>query len=310
MTSPTDFQTASFPDKVDMRQYLWPVEDIGNVFAAAAASAVAALEYHCNRIGEKPTNLSTLFVHYNARKLSGQQEKNAGTTIEAAMKAIVEHGACPESSWPFDPARLTTAPPQQAYDEARKFAGVRYLHPVDFIEALALSFPVTFGARIPMRCVTEAGRTKVLPPLTADEQQRAKEHPGYAMVIVGYDKTDKTYLVRNCFGPAWGDGGHFRVSFDLLHSLVQPGSTNAFFITKPQAAPELGLATPHVAAAAVAAAVTAAAAPAESESMASMAARMKAEMRDSLTRDILDATKQVKDRLQPPPAPLRNPHGD
>jgi hypothetical protein len=301
MAFPTDVRTAAVPDRVDMREYLWPVEHIGSTLAAAAASAVAALEYHCNRIGEKPINLSTLFVHYNARRQSGNQEKNVGTSLEAAMKAIAEHGACSEATWPFDAAKLTTAPPSQAYDEARKFAGVRCLHPVDFIEALALSFPVPFVARIPTRCLVDAGQNRVLPPLTAEERQRASDHPVYAMVIVGYDKADKTYLVRNCWGTAWGDGGHCRVSFDLLNSLVPPGSAQAWFIAKAQVAEAAGAGAPQVASAAPPAATTvAAAAPAPQESVASMAARMKSELRDSLQRDIADAARQIRDRVAPP----------
>jgi hypothetical protein len=300
MAYPSDLRTAAFPDTVDMREFLWPVEHIGSTLAAAAAAAVAALEYHCNRIGEKPTNLSTLFVHYNARRQSGNQEKNVGTSLEAAMKAIAEHGACAEATWPFDAAKLTAAPPSTAYDEAKKFAGVRCAHPVDFIEALALSFPVPFVARIPTRCLVEAGQKRVLPPLTAEEQQRASEHPVYALVMVGYDKADKTYLVRNCWGKAWGDGGHFRVPFDLLNSLVPPGSAQAWFIAKAQVPEVASAAAPQAAHAAPRAdAAVAAAAPAEPESVASMAARMKSELRDSLQRDIAGATRQIKDRFAP-----------
>jgi hypothetical protein len=300
MTYPTDLRTAAFPDTVDMREYLWPVEHIGDTLSAAAAAAVAALEYHCNRIGEKPTNLSTLFVHYNARRQSGNQDKNVGTSLEAAMKAIAQHGACSEATWPFDAAKLTTAPPPQAYDEARTFAGVRCAHPLDFIEALALSFPVPFVARIPTRCLIEAGQKRVLPPLTAEEQQRAGEHPVYALVLVGYDKPGKTFLVRNCWGKAWGDGGHFRVSFDLLNSLVPPGSAQAWFIAKAQVAEAVNAGAPQVASAPPRVASLAAAAPAAPESVAAMAARMKSELRETLQRDLTDATRQIKDRFAPP----------
>ena len=235
MAPPTDIRTTAVPDKIDLREYLWPVENIGNTFASCAAAAATALEYHSNRIGEPPTNLSRLFIHYNARRLSGDQDKDTGTTMDAAMKAIAEHGACPEATWPFDPAQLTKAPPAQAYQEAKKFAGVRCLHPTDFVEAVGLTYPVPFIARIPSRCLNEAGRTQVLPPLTAEEQQHIKEHPGYALVIVGYDKADKTYLVRNCWGDRWGDRGHCRIPFDLFHSLVPPGSNNAWFVAKADA---------------------------------------------------------------------------
>jgi hypothetical protein len=95
------------------------VEDIRPKFVSAASAAVAALEYHCNRIKEPPTNLSTAFVHYNARIVAGKEGQDVGTTIDAALSAIVKYGACRNETWPYDATKINARPPQHAYDEAQ-----------------------------------------------------------------------------------------------------------------------------------------------------------------------------------------------
>jgi C1A family cysteine protease len=316
-----DVSAAAVPDKIDMRAYLWPVEALGTIPAAAAAAAVVALEYHSNRIGEPATNLSTLFVHYNARRLSGEQNTPGGTTMDAVMQAIATYGACREETWPLDAAKQTEKPPARAYEEAKKFAGIRYRHPQDSLEALSLYYPTPFVARIPKRCLSEAHRTGTLPALTAEERREPSAHPVHAMVLVGYDKTARTFLARNCWGDTWGQKGYCHIPFDVMNVLAPADSLSRWIIAAPDApvgvdavhaaAPAVGPAPvpPVVPAAArppaaqVAVAAASAPAAAQSETLASMAARMRDEIRQSLTRDIADATRQVRDRMAPPQAP-------
>jgi hypothetical protein len=300
MTPSSDVHTATIPDKIDMREYLWPVEALGAAPVAAAAAAVVALEYHCNRIGEPATNLSTLFIHYNARRLSGEQHTRGGTTMDAVMQAIATYGACREETWPFDAAKLTEKPPAKAYDEAKVFAGIRFQHPQDSLEALSLYYPTPFVARIPKRCLSEAERTGKLPALTAEEQREPGAHPVHAMVLVGYDKTAQTFLARNCWGDRWGEKGYCHIPFDVLNILAPPASLSRWIIAKPDTplgASAVRAAQSPAVAPPLAAAAAAAAPP---DTLASMTARMRDEIRQSITRDLADATRQIRDRVTPP----------
>jgi hypothetical protein len=274
------------PDRVDMREALWPVEDVGELLASAASAVTAALEYHCNRLGRQPTNLSTLFVHYNARLASGHHGANRGTTMESTLKAVVEHGACSEASWPFDSSKFALKPPQAAYDEARAFAGVRYGNPSEPLEALALRYPVPAVVRVPHAALKEAGRTGALPAVTADDAHRnGMEH---ALLLVGYDKTRRTFLARNCWGAQWGDGGHCTIGFDTLAAIAPAGAPRLWFISSPNAA------------AAEAAASVSSSAPGGASHTSDLAARMRDEIRGSLQRDIEDATRRIRESLRRP----------
>lgn len=268
-----------------MRDALWPVEDVGQLLASAASAITAALEYHCNRMGREPTNLSTLFVYYNARRAGGHHGTNRGTTMETTLKAVADHGACTEASWPFDPAKFSLQPPQAAYDQAKAFAGVSHGTPVDPVEALALRYPVPAVLRVPQAALQEAGRSGALPAVTADEAQRnGMEH---ALVLVGYDKARRTFLARNCWGAKWGDAGHCTIGFDSMTAIAPAGAPRLWFISSPKAATaEASVSTVGPAASA--------------DQLSDLAARMRDEIRGGLQRDIEDATRRIRESLRRP----------
>jgi hypothetical protein len=278
---------SSAPEKVDMRDVLWPVEDTGQIFAAPASAAVTALEYHCNRIGIEPTNLSTMFVHYNARQVSGDEGTNAGTTMQAAMKAIATYGACRETTWPFDPSKLIIKPPPHAYEEARKFAAIRAFAPADVIQALALRYPVPCVIKLPERCLREAGRTGVMPAPSAQEVQQADGLVNHSLVLVGYDRNARTYVARNCWGESWGDKGHCRISFEVLNVIAPQGAQRLWVIATAESGSDA-----HAAIGMMAPPPPAAAAP---ERLSDLAAKLRQEIRGDVQRDIADATTRIRD---------------
>jgi hypothetical protein len=272
LTHPRHVNDTAIPDRVDLREFLWPVENTGEVLCAPAAAVAAALEYHCNRTGNQPTALSTLFIHYNARKLTGQENENAGTTVQDVFKGIATFGACREDTWPFVPAAVTTVPPPAAYQEAGRLPKIQTAHPVDLCQALSLRYPLPFAMFVPQRCMDEAWRTGVVPPLTEEERTRLRDQPAHAMVLVGYDKREQTFTVRNCFGADFGDDGHCRMPFELFKVLVKPEWIWLIASTETADTPQ-------------------------PETVADMAARMKADIRSDLQRDLADVTRRVREKV-------------
>src|SRR5262249_47464132 len=43
---------------------------------------------------------------------------------------------------------------------------------------------------------------------------------GHSMLVVGYDDNDRSWLVRNSWGPTWGEKGYFRIPYDLAGRYV------------------------------------------------------------------------------------------
>jgi hypothetical protein len=81
LTHPFHLNDTAIPDRVDLREFLFPVEDIGDSKGAVAAAVATAVEYHSNRVGAPPTDLSTLFIYYNARRLAGREKEDSGASL-------------------------------------------------------------------------------------------------------------------------------------------------------------------------------------------------------------------------------------
>ena len=287
-------KTNARPDRVDLRTFLWPVDHTRSILAAASSAVVTALEYHCNRMNEPPTNLSSMFVHYNARTLKGYPEANRGTNLRDALEAVVAYGACREETWPFDEHRFAEKPTAAAYDEARKFAGVHYAAVDDAFESLALGYPVPFYARMPPDWIRGAPPSGVMRPFTPDERRNAAEHPGHAMTLVGYDKAARTVLARNCWGESWGDKGHCTLSFAMMDVLCPDVAHTMWVITLPTNAKDA-----ESTSAGQQRSVTPRPEPATA-STEDLSKRLRDEIRSGLDKDLAEARKRIQDQLRKP----------
>ncbi len=167
------------------------------------------------------------------------------------------------------------------------------------VESLALKYPVPFVARVPGRCLEEAGRTGVMPAPTADELQRTDLLTNHALVLVGYDKAARTVIARNCWGASWGQQGHCTIAFDIISAIAPFGSRRLWVIAKADSVTVAGEAASAAPGASASASPVppAAAAP---ETLSDMAARLRTEIRGDVQRDITDATQRIRDMLKKP----------
>jgi hypothetical protein len=125
-----------------------------------------------------------------------------------------------------------------------------------------------------------------MPVPTAAEADAASRESGHAMLLVGYDLDAGTYIVRNSWGADWGDHGYCRMPFDAFELGVHPSST--WILGTLDATQALTVDRP----------ARAAAPAASSGSVADLAAKMREEIRSSLTKDIQDSMKDIRDRIR------------
>lgn len=55
--------------------------------------------------------------------------------------------------------------------------------------------------------------SEIYMPVNGSDNRQSK---GHALVIVGYDKNDKYFIVLNSTGPRWGDKGFCHISYDCI----------------------------------------------------------------------------------------------
>jgi hypothetical protein len=289
--SPTDVRAvpnlATLPREADLREHCSPVEDQGQIGSCVANAVVGALEYQIIKGGRPKVELSRMFVYFNARRMSGDEHHDSGSSIAKGMAAFMAFGAPPESEWPYDPNLLTRVPDPVVYKMASLEVPPEYAR-LDGFEnvraSLARGFPVAFAALLPDRFwgeVRATGRAKDPTPA-----ELAEASGGHAMLLVGYDLNSEEYLVRNSWGEEWGENGYFRIGFDALEAATRPYST---WILGKLDAGDFTIHRPKLEAKPIEGGVK------------EMAAKMRAEIRASITRDLDGALKDIQERLRPKP---------
>lgn len=291
--SPKDFRAVpramALPTVVDLRPECSPVEQQGQLGSCTANAIVGAFEFTQRKATGRAQDLSRLFVYYNARMMTGAERHDAGATIGHGMAALLAFGAPPEAEWPYDVSAMATRPTEAAYEQARHNVPAEYAR-VDGVEhlraALARNHPVVFASNIPERCYDEAYTTGVVPMPTSTEMSQFNSRDGtHAMLLVGYDLGAKVYHVRNSWGDGFGDRGYCRMAFDVFDNVMIPQSTwilgnlaasGAFDVVRPKV--EL---------------------PTIEGGVKDLAAKMREEIRGTLTRDLDAAISDVKKRFTP-----------
>lgn len=216
--------SGGLPERVDLRAMCSPVENQGNVGSCTANAAVGALEYHM-RVARMPeVDLSRLYVYYNARRLSRKESEDCGAFISHVMASVMAFGACPERMWPYVEAMWPTEPGAPCYEAGGNLTGVSYARVArdsGMKVALVNGLPVVFGISLPgdmlHREGWETGRIRrpqgAFPP---------SPHSGHAMLIVGYDDSLQSWLVRNSWGTDYGEGGYVWIDYEVMRAYSHP----------------------------------------------------------------------------------------
>lgn len=291
--SPKDFtavpNVSSLPPRVDLRPGCSPIEDQGQVGSCTANAIVGAVEFKRWKQGRQE-DLSRLFVYFNARKMSGSESEDCGARIAHGMAAFLAHGAPPESAWPYDPARVNTMPDQAAYDSATANTEIEYarIGDIEHIKgALARQQPVVFSISLPMRCFEEAGSSGVVPtPSESELGPVLTLHGMHAMLLVGYDTDQNIFHVRNSWGTDWGDQGYCRLSIDTFRRAM---AVNTTWVLGPlEASGIFSVARPALTA------------PPIEGGVRDLAAKIRSDIRGSVTKDLDDALRGIRERVNPP----------
>lgn len=201
---------------VDLRQWCSPIEDQGHVGSCGGNGAVGALELLQNRLYGSYTDLSRLFVYYNARLMTGDQAVDSGCYIHVAFETLKNIGTCTENSWPYDVNSVFMRPSWASYGEAYPNKVESYYRiggkgstRTDVIEcAISSGYPVVFGMNVDQAYMDYTGG--IVPMYSG------KNKGGHCQVIVGYDATKRLFIVRNSWGTGWGEGGYALLPYDYL----------------------------------------------------------------------------------------------
>jgi C1A family cysteine protease len=214
------------PDVMDMRPHLSAVEDQGDLGSCTGNALVGAMEYLENKSlgfeNDHPNfvNLSRLFVYFNERMMEGTINKDDGALICDGVMTLSQYGVCSELIWPYTISQYKLKPPDPAYTEALT-RRITVFSKVDqtneaLRRTLAAGNPIVVGITLydSFESDAVAADGKVPMPNTRTEKCLG----GHAVLICGYDHINQVYIVRNSWGPDWGDKGYFYLPYDYVES--------------------------------------------------------------------------------------------
>lgn len=157
---------------------------------------------------------SRLFIYYNERALEGTTGSDAGAAVADGARVVATQGVCPEETWPYDVARFTVRPSASAYDLATQHtvAAPAAVDVTDLDEvrtALASGHPIVFGFSVytSFESLTKGAATYI---------PRGRYAGGHAVLAVGYDDAKQVIIVRNSWGPEWGEDGYFFMPYSVF----------------------------------------------------------------------------------------------
>jgi C1A family cysteine protease len=222
--------TAALPTVVNLRKWCSEVQDQGDLGSCTANAWAGILQFNENRYptpGKRYFDMSRLFIYYNERAIEGTITDDSGAQLRDGAKAIANYGSAPEYQWPYDTTRFAVKPPQPVYDAAF----VNHIHSYYSLDAktpdrtlrnlktcIAAGQPFVFGFMVYDSFMDDAvAQTGVMPmPNLKTEEIQG----GHAVMAVGYNDTERRFLVRNSWGPGWGlkgtNAGYFTCPYAFI----------------------------------------------------------------------------------------------
>src|SRR4051812_29322339 len=208
---------AKLPRAVDLRDTCPPPYDQGQLGSCTANAIAGAFEFDERKQGLGDFMPSRLFIYYNERAMEGTIDTDAGAMIRDGIKSVAKLGVCPETIWDYDIPRFRERPPGEAYEQALEHQVVVYRRVLNRLHqmqaCLAQGYPFVFGFTVYESFESdEVAKTGVVPLPPRTEQVIG----GHAVLAVGYDDAEQRFIVRNSWGPNWGDGGYCHMPYAYL----------------------------------------------------------------------------------------------
>jgi C1A family cysteine protease len=205
------------PPSVDLRSECPPVYDQGQLGSCTANGIAGAIEFDQRKQGTKEFTPSRLFIYYNERVMEGTVNQDSGAQVRDGIKSVATLGAPPETDWPYDIQKFTQKPPAAAYSDAKQDLVSSYARVAQNLTqmqgCLAEGYPFVFGFTAYESFESEAVAQTGIVPMPASGEAVVG---GHCVVAVGYDDSQRTFIIRNSWGTGWGMKGYCTMPYEYL----------------------------------------------------------------------------------------------
>jgi len=203
---------------VDLRQYCSLIENQGNLGSCTGNAIAGAIELLHKR-QNRTLDISRLFIYYYERLFIGTVNYDSGAYIRDGIKVCYKYGAPTENLWPYNISKFRTVPTKTALIDAAKRKVTSYQRAADFnqvIDAITSGYPVTIGFSVYSSFDSPTvAKTGIMPYPNVNKERLLG---GHAVLLVGYNKNNNTFIARNSWGTNWGDKGYFYMPFEVIQN--------------------------------------------------------------------------------------------
>ncbi|UJR16673.1 hypothetical protein I4U23_003573 [Adineta vaga] len=220
------FPTQKLASSVDLSIWMTPVIHQDDTRACCANALATICEYLIRRTNNLPytmasTKLSRLFLYYNGQRKEQQTRhvQDLGVHQRSVALSMRKYGLCEEEFWPYRRRLLNKQPSSTAYRQASKYTVVLLSVPIT-IEAIETCLHNQIP--VPIDIIMDDETEQIIQTnngfLKMGKLKNSiidKENL-HTVVIVGYDRDERYFIMRNSWGVGWGHNGYFYVPYDFI----------------------------------------------------------------------------------------------
>lgn len=205
---------------VDLRKFFTPVKNQMNLGSCTSFAAAAMYEAMLSQFSnaESPQDMSPAYLFYYSNVLKGRPA--GGSNFHEQLEVLGTQGICRDDLYAYNSESPDVKPSTEADDDAKqhRVLQAKQIPLVNYPEdkpksieenhklltsALSEGYPVGISLNVYDNLGTD-GAFVVHP----QDAPNAKEDGWHAMVLVGYAEENNCYIVRNSWGPEFGDKGY------------------------------------------------------------------------------------------------------
>lgn len=216
-----DFRAVkTLPDKVDLRERWWKPfnqQQTGACVGCSLGDGVLRWHYTQKKLITNKERPSIRFLWMSAKEMDEFSDTpttfidDAGTSLKTALDIVRKFGCVKESVLPFNSGKLYPEAEDDFFKLAKKMKIKSYYNLVrssekhEKLDTFRLWLASGGGPILTCLNVDRSWNNADLTRGLLKKYYPNKREEGHAVCIVGY--TPDGFIVRNSWGPFWGDGG-------------------------------------------------------------------------------------------------------
>lgn len=210
----------SVPATVDLRRYFTPVKDQGDLSACSVFALVSIFEYILRKNRKQDSDLSEAFVYYNVRRMMDKQGVDTGTSMYHVIVSMGVEGICSEYHYPYVDVPDMPEPPAEAYADAVQRKVVKALNVSKDLKAIKSAVSEGYPVAVSLKVFESFDPIDGFIARPSAEEVESGRSGNHAMVVCGYSDKEKVFIVRNSWGPKFGDEGYCYIPYSYFEDFL------------------------------------------------------------------------------------------